>query len=146
GSKGLYIDDLSAHSPSDTSAPVISFYESNEKLSTTVPPAFNRDAKIEIRITDDLSAFTYTAQLDGAPVPSGVVVSAEGTHTLVITAKDKAGHTTAVTRNFSLDKHAPEVSLLANGVAFQANKTYNTAVKFTVVVHSATTATTVITV
>jgi RHS repeat-associated protein len=117
GHKGFYIDGVSAHSPSDTTAPVISFYESGVKLDPATTPSFNRDAKIEIRVTDDLSTFTYTASLDGSAYTSLTPVTAEALHTLTVHAVDAPGNARDATLKFIVDKTAPVLSLSANGSA-----------------------------
>ena len=114
-SRGVYIDDLTARSPSDTTPPVISFFESGTKLDPATTPAFNRDAKIEIRITDDLSTFTSTSLLDGNPYVSQTPVSAEGLHTLTVHAVDAPGNTSDATLEFLVDKTPPVIALAANG-------------------------------
>lgn len=52
-----------------------------------------------------------SASLDGSSVASGVVVSTEGVHTLVVT--DLAGNTTTVT--FTIDKTGPQVNGVVDG-------------------------------
>ncbi|MGE5701646.1 MAG: Ig-like domain-containing protein [Clostridia bacterium] len=60
-----------------------------------------------------------TATLDGSAFASGSTVSAEGTHTLIVT--DAAGKTTTVT--FIIDKTAPVVSGVTEGSLYNVNKT-----------------------
>ena len=86
----------------------------------------------------DLTLDTVTATLDNAPFASGTTLSAGGLHTLTVVATDKAGHSKTETREFALDKTAPEVHLLANGAPFVQGTTFNKPVTFTVAVTSAT--------
>jgi len=97
-------------------------------------------------IATDLTLNQVTATLDGNPITSGSVVSAEGLHTLVVTATDRAGHTKTETRSFALDKTAPEVHLLANGQPFVAGTTFKLPVTFTAQIQSATPTTKVATI
>ncbi|MGZ7078550.1 MAG: Ig-like domain-containing protein, partial [Thermoanaerobaculia bacterium] len=133
--KGFFIDDVDAHSPSDITPPVINFYESGTKLDPSGTPAFNRDAKIEIRVTDDLSPFTYTAKLDGNPYTSLTPVSAEGLHTLTVHAVDAPGNASDATLKFLVDKTPPVITLtadgnpLVDGTIFKADVTVNATVR-----------------
>ncbi|MEO8035204.1 MAG: Ig-like domain-containing protein, partial [Acidobacteriota bacterium] len=125
GHKGFYIDGISAHSPSDTTAPLVNFYESGTKLDVATTPAFNRDAKIEIRVTDDLSTFSYTALLDGAPYTSLTPVTGEAVHTLAVHAVDAPGNFRDATLTFLVDKTKPGLTLLANGSALVSGRTFD---------------------
>src|SRR5690606_8841488 len=49
------------------------------------------------------------AELDGALVATGVVVEEEGTHALVVTARDRAGNETVASASFTLDHTAPVI-------------------------------------
>jgi RHS repeat-associated protein len=141
--KGLYIDDLGGHSPSDTTAPVINFYESGVKLDPATTPAFNRDAKIEIRVTDDLSTFSYTAKLDGNPYVSLTPVTTEALHTVTVHAVDAPGNARDATLKFLIDKTKPVVTLKANGNPLTSGTIFNNDVTLSATVQDASAVTTV---
>ncbi|HVV84160.1 MAG TPA: Ig-like domain-containing protein [Kofleriaceae bacterium] len=65
----------------------------------------------------DAHLATVTATLDGQPFASGAAVAAEGDHTLVVTARDRAGNQTIVSRAFTIDGAPPLVTV--GGVAEQ---------------------------
>jgi RHS repeat-associated protein len=125
GHKGFYIDGLSAHSPSDTTAPTINFYESGTRLDPAGNTTFKRDAKIEIRVADDLSTFTYSALLDGNPYTSLTSISTESMHTLTVHAVDAPGNARDATLTFLLDKTPPIVTLEANGSALTSGQIFD---------------------
>ncbi|MBD3920983.1 InlB B-repeat-containing protein [Paenibacillus sp. PR3] len=60
-----------------------------------------------------------TATLNGSAIISGSTVSAEGTHTLIVT--DSAGNTTSVI--FTVDKTPPTVTGVTNGASYNTNRT-----------------------
>ncbi|MCG7344418.1 Ig-like domain-containing protein [Sporosarcina sp. ACRSL] len=74
----------------DKTAPVVSGVVNNQYYNVDVTPTFNEGM----------------ATLDGNTFLSGTVVSAEGTHTLVV--RDEAGNETIVT--FSIDKTKPSLT------------------------------------
>jgi RHS repeat-associated protein len=90
---------------------------------------FNQDVTLTWTATDATLA-DVSATLDGNPIQSGAVVSAAAAHAVVVTATDRAGHSTRAARNFILRKEAAEVRLLANGAPL-LEKTYGTAVTLT---------------
>ena len=59
----------------------------------------------------DANLATVTATLDGAAFSSGSLVSAEGSHTLVVSASDSAGSTTTTTTAFAIDASAPSIDI-----------------------------------
>ncbi|MFY2561295.1 Ig-like domain-containing protein, partial [Corallococcus terminator] len=59
----------------------------------------------------DQSATLVEAWLDGEPVASGVTVSSEGLHALIVRATDTMGLSTTVTRTFRVDMTAPVISI-----------------------------------
>ncbi|WP_163866947.1 RHS repeat-associated core domain-containing protein [Myxococcus eversor] len=59
----------------------------------------------------DQSATLVEAWLDGEPVASGVTVSSEGPHALIVRATDTMGLSTTVTRTFRVDMTAPVISI-----------------------------------
>lgn len=119
----------------DKSAPVISIKAGSQDLANGA--SFQTDVTISFSATD-LTLDGVSATLDGAPFTSGTLVTSEAVHTLVVTATDKAHHTATESRSFVVDKHAPAVTLLANGQPFIAGTAFNGAVTFTVDVHDAT--------
>ncbi|MFS0689999.1 Ig-like domain-containing protein [Sporosarcina sp. 179-K 8C2 HS] len=74
----------------DKTAPVVSGVVNNQYYNVDVTPTFNEGM----------------ATMDGNTFDSGTVVSAEGTHTLVV--RDKAGNQTIVT--FTIDKTNPSLT------------------------------------
>ena len=128
----VYVDDLSAKSPVDHSAPTIKLFESGLPLNDG--SKFNRDAVPEIRVTDDLSSVSYTATLDGAPYTSLTPVTVDGWHVLAVTAVDGPRNVSTLQINFLVDKTAPVVVLeeglepLAPGALFNRDAVLNAAV------------------
>jgi subtilase family serine protease/flagellar hook assembly protein FlgD len=59
----------------------------------------------------DANLVETLATLDGAPVANGATVRDEGTHKLVVTARDCAGHQVSATATFTVDLTPPVVSL-----------------------------------
>jgi RHS repeat-associated protein len=118
-----YIDDVFAKSPVDHTAPAISFFESNVPLADG--SKFNRNATPEIRVTDDLSTFSYTATLDGAPFTSLTEVTAEAWHTLAVHAVDGPGNVADAQIRFLVDKTAPVVLILEGTTPFLAGSFFN---------------------
>ncbi len=51
---------------------------------------------------DDVTQAQVAATLNGAPVASGITISGSGDYTLVVQATDGAGHTSTITRTFSV--------------------------------------------
>ncbi|HVS32819.1 MAG TPA: Ig-like domain-containing protein [Thermoanaerobaculia bacterium] len=107
-----YFDDIAAKSPVDHTPPTITLLESGNPLPDG--SKFNRDAVPEIQVTDDLSAFTYTATLDGLPYTSLTPVPVEGWHTLLVTAVDGPGNVSTLQVKFLVDK-TPPVVLIREG-------------------------------
>jgi subtilase family serine protease/flagellar hook assembly protein FlgD len=60
---------------------------------------------------DDIDLDSVDAQLDSVRFVSGTPVGAEGAHTLVVVAKDKAGNSSRQSGTFTIDKTAPAISL-----------------------------------
>src|SRR5262249_38123626 len=59
----------------------------------------------------DTNLDTVTATLDGAPFVSGFTVFAEGGHTLIVSATDKAGNSTIATVGFVIDAKRPTIAI-----------------------------------
>ncbi|MFH1618475.1 MAG: Ig-like domain-containing protein [bacterium] len=85
-------------------APVITVtgIENNAYYNHPVIPAIN--------ITD-LNLSQQTLALDGSPFVSGSTVSAEGGHTLAVSATDASGHSSQKTVFFTIDLTKPVVSI-----------------------------------
>ena len=118
-----YVDDLSAKSPVDFTAPLISILESGTPLADGA--VFKRDAIPEIKVSDDLSAVNFTATLNGAPYTSLTPVTTERWHTLIVKASDSAGNAGETERKFLVDKTPPVLSALESGNPFPANFYFN---------------------
>src|SRR5687768_13438244 len=88
------------------------------------PVSFNGTAS---DTTSGLASFTCT--LDGASLGSctSITVNSEGTHTLVLTARDNAGNNRTVTQNTSLDTQNPVLNASLNGT-LGSNNWYTNAV------------------
>jgi RHS repeat-associated protein len=118
-----YVDDLSAKSPVDHSAPTITLLESGQPLADG--SKFNRNAVPEIRVSDDLSGATYTATLDGAPYTSLTPVTVDGWHVLTVTAVDGPRNVSTLQINFLVDKTAPVVVLQEGLDPLQPNAVFS---------------------
>ncbi len=93
------------HFAIDTTKPQISIAGVSDGLVTRqvpVVPTFS---------ATDAHALSATATLDGAEFTSGVPVSAEGDHTLVVTATDSAGNTNTKTVSFVIDLTPPSIGI-----------------------------------
>jgi RHS repeat-associated protein len=112
----------------DKSAPVVTILANGRPLGDA--DTFAQDVTLTYSATD-LTLDTVTARLDGVAIPSGFVVTVSRVHELVVTANDKAGHSTIVTRSFPLSKTQPEVHLFANGAPFVAGTSFRAPVAFT---------------
>ncbi|MCY1003404.1 DUF6531 domain-containing protein [Myxococcus sp. MISCRS1] len=88
----------------DASPPTIVVSGVAPDASVKVPPTLSW-------VVTDQSATRVEAWLDGNPATSGVTVSSQGAHTLVVRATDTMGLTTTVTRSFRLDTTAPVVTV-----------------------------------
>ncbi|MEA2238631.1 MAG: hypothetical protein QOC81_3355 [Thermoanaerobaculia bacterium] len=115
----------------DKSAPVVTITANGNPLAAGA--IFNAPVTLGWTVTD----LTYdpaqvSATLDGAAIAAGALVSADAIHTVIVSATDKAHHTTALTRDFTLDRHAPAAQLFANGKPFSDGSYFNVPVAFTV--------------
>jgi len=119
----------------DKTAPVLTILANGVVLGGG--ESFRDDVTLTWSATD-LTLDRIEATLNGAPISSGTTISAERIHDLVVTAYDRAAHSTTETRRFVLDKTAPEVRLVANGQTFIAGTTFNAAVTFTADVNDTT--------
>ncbi|MEA2572468.1 MAG: hypothetical protein QOI24_4469 [Acidobacteriota bacterium] len=112
----------------DKSAPVVTILANGRPLGDA--DTFAQDVTLTFSATD-LTLDTIAATLDGAPIGSGFVVTVSKVHQLIVTANDKAGHATTITRSFPLSKTQPEVHLFANGAPFVAGTSFRVPVAFT---------------
>jgi subtilase family serine protease/flagellar hook assembly protein FlgD len=71
----------------------------------------NAAAVIPVFTATDAGLASVSAALDGEPFVSGTPMTAEGAHTLVVTAADHAGNQATRTVEFTLDRTPPEVTL-----------------------------------
>lgn len=73
--------------------------------------AFYPDAVSPRWSADDEALADVIAVADGAPVAIGTVISGEGEHELVVTARDRAGNETAEALAFTIDETAPAITV-----------------------------------
>jgi len=109
-----YVDDLSAKSPVDHTAPVIKVLESGQPLAEGT--RFNRAPSPEIVVTDDLTPpaqIVVSAQLDGQPFTSKTAVTGQGNHTLTAHAVDSVGNASDATVHFYVDTIPPAVTVVS---------------------------------
>ncbi|MCA9675305.1 MAG: Ig-like domain repeat protein, partial [Myxococcales bacterium] len=102
----------------DTTAPVIA-------ISGVDANGFY-DASVTITFTQtETNPSTLTAKLDGNPFASGQSVLASGAHTLIVTALDLAGNTASLTRTFTIDTAAPQITIVGvtQGAYYNNNRT-----------------------
>ncbi|HXG59336.1 MAG TPA: Ig-like domain-containing protein, partial [Thermoanaerobaculia bacterium] len=128
-----YVDDLVAKSPVDHTPPVIALADADtgKVLEPAALALFKQPARIEIRVTDDLSAFTYTAKLDGADYVSAAAVTKDGMHKLAVTAVDSPGNTASASLEFLVDQLPPQVTIKANGAALTDGEIFDKDVQIT---------------
>jgi subtilase family serine protease len=102
----------------DLTAPVITISGVNDGScnGAAVTPTFS---------ASDAHPLQLEATLDGAPFVSGTAVTADGAHTLVVTAMDRAGNTAQVTRSFVVDQAPPVVTVtgVSSGLVTATNVT-----------------------
>jgi hypothetical protein len=102
----------------DTTPPVVTLggFTNGEITNQNVTPTFT---------ATDLYLSTVTATLNGSAFTSGTTVSAQGTYTLSVTAKDLAGNQTTASGTFTIDKTPPVVTLggFTNGEITNQNVT-----------------------
>jgi hypothetical protein len=92
------------HFSIDRTAPVITISGVSDGQLSASPLTIQYSAT-------DVHLSSVQAALDGTPFTSGSTVSAEGNHTLVVTATDAAGNSASRTVHFSLDFTAPTISI-----------------------------------
>ncbi len=116
-----YIDDLAARSPVDHTPPVITFVDADTQrvLDPAQLALFRTPARIEIRVTDDVSTATYTAKLDGtANYASASPIGTDGMHRITVHAVDASGITADAALDLLVDQLPPVITLLIDGNPF----------------------------
>ncbi|MBI4509081.1 MAG: discoidin domain-containing protein, partial [Deltaproteobacteria bacterium] len=88
----------------DQAAPVVSIAGVTDGAcgASAITPTFT---------VEDANLASVAATMGGVAFASGTAVTADGRHELVVTATDKAGHTTTATRTFTIDAAAPVVEI-----------------------------------
>lgn len=125
----------------DKTAPVVTITDGGAPLVSGVE--LGRSVTPVINITD-ISATSTVATLDGVTFTNGTEVSAEGTHTLLVTVTDAAGWPTVVPPiTFLIDKTAPAVRVIEGGQPLVSGKKFNRPVMPQIVIEDAT-ATTIV--
>lgn len=92
----------------DKSAPVVRVLDDLAPIADGA--VLNHNVKLVIEVTD-LTPVNTTVTLDGTPFTSGSVVTGETRHTVTATSTDGAGHTTTVSRSFTIDRSGPQLSV-----------------------------------
>jgi subtilase family serine protease/flagellar hook assembly protein FlgD len=92
----------------DNTLPDIAFSEvvNGRYYSTTVAPEFT---------VSDLHLKNFTAELDGAPFVSGMLVSGEGEHIVTVVAEDEAGNIAREILLFGIDTVAASITVSGVG-------------------------------
>ncbi|MFP5246262.1 MAG: Ig-like domain-containing protein, partial [Thermoanaerobaculia bacterium] len=107
-----YIDDLSAKSPVDHTAPSITLWESGVQLDPAVTKAIGHEALVEAKVTDDLSGTAQTKlTVDGQPYTPLSPYATEGTHTFRAEATDYVGNSASVEAKLLIDLTPPVIKL-----------------------------------
>ena len=93
----------------DRTVPVIDVSENGAPFTATL---VNRAVSLIVRASDASQNVTLSATLDGAAYASGATISAEGSHTLAVTATDCAGLSAQKTLTFAIDSTPPSLGNL----------------------------------
>jgi RHS repeat-associated protein len=104
-----------------TTNPLIDVVENGEPL--VEGSTFGRPVTPIVRLFEQ--GVTFTATLDGAAFNNDKSVSDSGAHTITATATDTTyGHTTQITRHFTIDRSAPRVTITspANNTTTDADR------------------------
>jgi RHS repeat-associated protein len=142
-----YIDDITAHSPVDHGAPVITFYDAatNAVLDPKVLALFSKPAQIRIDVKDDLSTITTNeAKLDGNPYVSGTAIAVDGTHKITVHAVDAPGNVADASLDLLVDTKAPVITLFGNDLALDEGKIFAADVKLSATIADLSKTTTVV--
>lgn len=135
-----YFDDITAKSPVDHTPPVVAFVDATTgaTLDASAVALFKAAAKIDIKVTDDLSTTSFVAQVDGKPYAPLDAIALEGAHTLSVHAVDAPGNTTDVALRLIVDTTPPAIVLQINGAPFRADQPFNKDATVSAVVADAT--------
>ncbi|MFA6958485.1 MAG: Ig-like domain-containing protein [Thermoanaerobaculia bacterium] len=129
----------------DQVAPSLIILESGTPL--TDGAILGRDAIVTTDATDAIGPVTTTIRVDDQPFTSGNAITGSGVYTVNATASDKAGNeTSAGPLRLTIDKNAPEVSLLEGGEAFPVDHWFNRDVVPSISVTDLTAVTVVVTI
>jgi len=141
-----YIDDLLARSPVDYGAPVITFVDADTQrvLDPTQLALFKTPARVEIRVTDDLSTVTSTAKLDDTSVyVSATPIAVDGLHEIKVHAVDAPGNTADASLQLLVDQRPPVVTLQIDGAPFPDGAVFGRDVTLSAVIQDISTVRTV---
>lgn len=107
GAGHKFWDDLAASDveAADDEPPVIHVGENGAVLEDGA--LFNRTVVPTIEVADASPPVSVTATLDGAPFTSGTPVTAEGSHTIAVSAEDAVGNSAQLTVTFTIDRTPP---------------------------------------
>jgi RHS repeat-associated protein len=120
----------------DKTAPKVTIRESGEPLLDGA--SFARDVTL-LATAEDITQVTYKATLDGADYTLGNVITADGTHTIVVTGTDAAGNVSAPQSVvFHIERANPEVRLRESGQSFPDGKSFARDIVATIDVTAAT--------
>jgi large repetitive protein len=75
-------------------------------------PVVGRALALFVRAIDADPSVSVSSVLDGTPFMSGSNIAAEGSHTLVVTARDCAGNETSESKSFTIDLTPPSIGAL----------------------------------
>ena len=143
-----YIDDLFAKSPVDHTPPVITFVDADTQrvLDPAQLALFKTPARIEIRVTDDLSTVTYSAKLDGAAdYVSATPIAVDGLHQITVNAVDAPGNIATASLDLLVDQVPPVVTLHIDGSPFAPEAIFNRDVTLSAAIQDISTTTSVAT-
>ena len=138
-----YIDDLFAKSPVDHTAPVITFLDADTQrvLDPAQLALFKTPARIEIRVSDDLSTVTSTSKLDGADYTSSAPIAADGLHKITVSAVDAPGNTATASLDLLVDQATPVITLQIDGAPFANGAIFGKDVTLSAVIQDISTVT-----
>jgi RHS repeat-associated protein len=101
----------------DTIPPVVTIVKPLDGSRTA------EDVTVALQVVDASLPYTATATLDNAPFNLTSAITAEGAHTLVVTATDAVGLISQpVTSRFIIDRSNPTYQLFANGAPLGTNE------------------------
>jgi RHS repeat-associated protein len=120
----------------DTTKPVVKVLEGTSELYEG--RSFARDVTLTAT-DDDITTVEYTATLDGAPYTLGTLITANGTHTIVVFGTDAAGNKSdPLSLTFHIERGNPEVIVKESGESFPAAHSFKRDIVATIVVNADT--------